>query len=60
MSSKGRVYYYNQRTEKSQWTKPTRGTIKRYVSVMTDLDPLVQFFQKFGTPGTYVEIWGSP
>ena len=31
VSSKGRVYYYNQRTEKSQWTKPTRGTIKRYI-----------------------------
>ena len=29
MSSKGRVYYYNQLTSKSQWTKPLTGIIKK-------------------------------
>lgn len=29
MSSKGRVYYYNQLTTKSQWTRPLTGIIKK-------------------------------
>lgn len=29
MSSKGRVYYYNQLTTKSQWTKPLTGIVKK-------------------------------
>ena len=29
MSSKGRIYYYNQLTAKSQWTKPLTGIVKK-------------------------------
>ena len=30
-SSSGRIYFYNKKLDKSQWEKPTKGTVKKLV-----------------------------